>query len=383
MLLTAVAFRAVLVLMPMIVLSPVRHEQQKKNTQQKAFQTKVFVAGKGGYHTYRIPALIVTKKDTLLAFCEGRKDNARDHGDIDLVLRRSSDNGRTWSEQQLVYEEGGRKKITIGNPCPVVDQKTGIIWLPFNRDNKDVFVIHSKDDGKTWSKPVNITKSVKEANWGWYATGPGVGIQLERGPHKGRLVIPCDHRKAGKGRTPTYSHVFYSDDHGKTWRLGGTVGKHTNECQVIERTNGDLLINMRNYWFRDGKEKLKGGMRAISVSKDGGKTWDKITFDKTLIEPICQGSLIRYQWPTTTKKGVVLFSNPASKKRRVNLTIRASYNDGRTWPHSRTLNKGPSAYSCLAKLPDGSIGCLYETGDRLYREIRFAKFTLKWVKGTN
>ncbi|MGF1578789.1 MAG: exo-alpha-sialidase [Gemmataceae bacterium] len=344
-------------------------------------QTIVFNAGQDGYHTYRIPALIVTKKGTLLAFCEARKNNSKDYGDIDLVLKRSSDNGQTWSRQQIVHEEGGQKNIAIGNPCPVVDQTTGVIWLPFNRNNSDVLVTHSKDDGKTWAKPINITKSVKKPTWGWYATGPGVGIQLQRGPHKGRLVIACDHRKASKRSTPSSSHVFFSDDHGKTWELGGTVAEYTNECQLIERTNGDLLINMRNYAFRADGKRRHSGIRAVSLSKDGGKTWGPIYFDKTLIEPVCQASLIRYRWPAANRKGILVFGNPASKTRRENLTIRLSYDDGNTWAHSRTLNKGPSAYSCLAKLPDGSIGCLYETGNRLYREIRFAKFPLEWVEG--
>ena len=220
-------------------------------------QADLFVSGEGGYHTYRIPALIVTREGSLLAFCEGRKNNRRDHGDIDLLVKRSSDGGRTWSEQRIVYEEGGTEEITIGNPCPVVDQETGTIWLPFCRDNKDVLLTKSIDDGVNWSDPVDITADVKKPEWTWVATGPGIGIQLEHGSYKGRLVIPCDHGK-GSGEEGDervqYSHVFYSDDHGETWQLGAAVAPHTDECQVIETADGTLLINMRNYWGRQGRQ---------------------------------------------------------------------------------------------------------------------------------
>ncbi len=340
---------------------------------EELFQTDVYVSGKDGYHTYRIPSLLVTKKGTLLAFCEGRKDSSRDHGNLDLLVKRSSDNGNTWSRQQVVYEEGGSKKITIGNPCPVVEQSTGVIWLPFTRDNHDVFVTHSHDDGVTWAKPRKITAAVKKKNWGWYATGPGVGIQLRKGPHKGRLVIPCDHRIPKKNtRGISYSHIIYSDDKGVTWKLGGTVDKHTNECQVVELQNGDLLINMRNNWGRFGGVKAKGNMRAVAISKDGGETWSAVRFDKTLIEPVCQASLLRYSW----EPNILLFSNPHSKSRRRNLNVFASKDEGKTWGIRKVLNKGPSAYSCLTVLPDGRIGCLYENGERLYRKIRFAGFSI-------
>lgn len=343
-------------------------------------QTDVFTSGVEGYHTYRIPALVVTKKGTLLAFCEGRKTSGADHGDVDLVLKRSTDSGKTWGPLELVYEEGGTAKITIGNPCPVVDQDTGTVWLSFTRDNTDVFVTHSTNDGQSWAKPVSITVAVKQPDWTWYATGPGVGIQLRHGPHRGRLVIPCDHRQRLADRFVTHSHVFYSDDHGTSWKRGGPVAPFTNECQVVELLDGALLINMRNYWGSDGKEPAKGKMRAVARSTDGGQTWTDLRFDKVLIEPICQASFHRYTWADTNGRSRLLFANPASTDRRHQLTIRLSYDEGQTWPVGKLLEEAPSAYSCLAHLPDGAIACLYERGPKNpYAQITFAHFTLAWL----
>ncbi len=250
------------------------------------WQTDVFVAGQDGYHTYRIPALVRTAKGTLLAFCEGRKNNRRDHGDIDLVLKRSSDGGRTWSRQQVVHEEGGSSEVTIGNPAPVVDQDTGVIWLPFCRDNDSVLVTHSTDDGLTWTQPIDITADVKEPDWTWYATGPVNGIQLRRPPHKGRLVIPCDHRVGGAENPWNHagrSHAIYSDDHGKSWQLSKATEFAMNECTVVETSDGTLLLNMRSYRGRN--------RRAVATSGDGGVTWSASRDDAKLIEPVCQGSI--------------------------------------------------------------------------------------------
>lgn len=350
-------------------------------------QTDLFVSGEGGYHTYRIPSLIVTRQGSLLAFSEGRKNNRRDHGDIDLLIRRSTDGGQTWSDQRIVYEEGGTEEITIGNPCPVVDRETGTIWLPFCRDNRDVLVTKSTDDGVTWSDPVDITADVKKPDWTWVATGPGIGIQLDQGPYKGRLLIPSDHGVGGGeegDERVQYSYVFYSDDHGETWQRGGSVAPHTDECQLVQTGDGNLLINMRNYWGRQGGRPDRGSMRALATSQDGGATWSELSFDPTLIEPICQASLIRHVGHATAgdSPSALLFSNPASKTARVDLTVRLSYDSGKTWPVSRLLNPGRSAYSNLAILPDGTIGCLYERGKSIpYETITFARFTMDWLKG--
>jgi sialidase-1 len=238
-----------------------------------------------------------------------------------------------------------------------------------------VFVTHSTDDGRTWTKPRNITKQVKKPNWTWYATGPGIGIQMH-GPFKGRLVIPCDHR-AKSTKKVTYSHIFYSDDHGRTWKLGGTVAPHTNECQVVELSNGSLLLNMRNYWGRDGGQPEKGNRRALAWSKDGGRHWSELHFDRTLIEPVCQGSLLRYPGPTKGGKNLLLFSNPASTRKRHRLTVRLSEDEGKTWPVTKVIYSGSAAYSCLATLPDRRVGLLYERDTS--KKLTFTAFSLPWL----
>jgi sialidase-1 len=349
-------------------------------------QTPLWVSGKDGYHTYRIPSLIVTKKGTVLAFCEGRKNSRSDSGDIDLLVKRSTDGGRSWGEQQVVWDEGDN---TCGNPCPVIDQPSGTIWLLMthnlgvdrepqivegtSKGTRTVWVTSSTDDGLTWAEPVEITAAVKKPDWTWYATGPGVGIQLRLGVHKGRLVIPCDNKTRGD-RVGYYSHVIYSDDRGKTWRLGGSTENGVNECQVIERTDGSLLLNMRR---SRANEAL---WRAVATSSDGGVTWSKLSYHKALLGPRCQASLIRCGPSDSPEKPMVLFSNPADTSERHRMTVRLSYGDGRTWPVSKLLHAGPSAYSCLTVLPDKSIGCLYERGDEHpYETITFARFGLRWL----
>lgn len=340
----------------------------------------VFVSGQAGYHTYRIPALLTTREGSMLAICEGRKTGRGDHGDLDLVMKRSDDLGETWSDLQLIYEEGGTAKVTIGNPCPVQDQDTGTIWLPFCRNNDDVLMTYSNDNGKTWAKPYDITADTKEKDWDWYATGPGVGIQLTRGKYRGRMVIPCDHREKRDGKWIKLSHVFYSDDHGKSWQLGGSVADHTDECQVVELHDGRLMINMRNYWDRDGGQKELGGKRAIAISEDGGETWNPHTFDETLIEPICQASFVKHSHDTF-RRPPLFFSNPASTTNRRQMTVRMSNDDGETWPVSRVIEEGSAAYSCLTVLPDRSLACLYEIAGS--KKIVLARFTISWLQQKN
>jgi len=341
----------------------------------------LFARGQDGYHTFRIPALAVTTKGTVLAFAEGRKKSGGDAGKIDLLVRRSTDNGTTWSAPQTVWSDGDN---TCGNPAPVVDKVTGTIWLlmTWNRgddhekaiiagtsnNTRRVFACSSTDDGRTWTKPLEITSDVKLTNWAWYATGPGGGIQIDHGPHQGRLVVACDHIEAQTKRS--FSHVIFSDDRGKTWHLGGSSMEGANECQVVELAGGKLMLNMRNA----NKSRRQ---RQFAVSDDGGLTWRDQRCDATLVEPACQAAIRRYSWPEKNPRNVILFTNPACQTSRANLTVRASFDDGQTWPASRVLHAGPSAYSDLAVLTDGRIACLYEAGaTNAYEAIVLSRFPL-------
>jgi len=342
----------------------------------------LFKSGEDGYLCYRIPAIVTTNKGTLLAFAEARKTGCGDAGDIDLVVKRSSDGGKTWSGISMVWNDG---ENTCGNPAPVVDRKTGNIILlstwnlgsdhepaiinGTSKDTRRVFVLSSSDDGKTWSTAREITSAVKKPDWTWYATGPCNGIQMRSGKNKDRLVIPCDHIEAGTQKY--FSHAIYSDDHGVTWKLGGTTpSDKVNECTVAELPKGKLLLNMRNY--------TDIRVRQTSTSTDGGETWSELKGDATLIEPVCQGSLIWYNHKG--RKPFLAFSNPASQKARINMTVRLSYDLGKTWAKKLVLHEGPSAYSNLVTLPNGNLACLYEAGKAkpyegiVFREISFGEF---------
>ena len=347
----------------------------ENSRQPRCEQEHLFTSGQDGYHTYRIPALAVSGRGTLLAFAEGRRHGRGDAGEIDLILRRSFDGGSTWTPIQVVVTEAG---MTCGNPCPVVERETGAIWLPFCKNLADgdetmicegkaprtVWITHSVDDGQSWSEPREITSSVKDPKWTWYATGPCHGIQLA----SGRLVVPCDHIVGlhfDRSRDPYHSHVIYSDDRGETWQLGGDVEAGTNECAIAQLQDGSLYINCRNF--------VRGTQRAVARSYDQGQTFTDFEWDETLIEPVCQGSL------DALPDGQLLFANPASA-RRERMTVRLSPDGGRTWPAAQTLHTGPSAYSDLAALPGGDLCCLYESGEsQPYERLTLARFNLAWL----
>lgn len=342
----------------------------------------LFKAGDNGYNCYRIPAVVHTTRGTILAFAEARRNNCGDAGDIDLVLRRSSDGGKTWSPMILVWDDGNN---TCGNPAPVVDKKTGNIILlstwnlgsdhepaiinQTSKDTRRVFVLSSSDDGLSWSAAKDITPAVKKPEWTWYATGPCNGIQMGKGRYEGRLVIPCDHIEAGTKKY--FSHTIHSDDGGTTWVLGGsTPTDQVNECTVAELPKGHLMLNMRNY------NNIRS--RQTSLSRDGGMTWSALKQDTSLPEPVCQASLIRID--EKGRKPVFAFSNPASQKSRVNMTVRLSYDNARTWKRSVVVHEGPSAYSNLVALPDGIIGLLFEGGMKkayegiAWKELKMSDF---------
>jgi sialidase-1 len=192
-------------------------------------------------------------------------------------------------------------------------------------------------------------------------------------------MIPAYHRATGDKSGPSAAHVFYSDDHGRSWKLGGTAGPHTNECQLVETLQGGepvLLLNMRNHWARSGNRPERAGRRLVARSRDGGASWSEPEPDEALVEPTCQASILRHSWPADGKSRI-LFANPASTSRR-NMTVRLSEDEGRTWLAARTIHPGSSAYSCLAALLDGRVGLLYERDD--YGKITFASFPLDWPK---
>jgi sialidase-1 len=337
-------------------------------------QTDIFMSGQGGYHTYRIPAIVVATNGAVLAFCEGRKVGAEDSGNIDLLLKRSLDDGATWGTMEVVRDGAGN---VCGNPAPVVDQITGEIFLltTWNRgadtekmilngtsaDTRRVFVQSTRDNGATWSAAREITGAVKRLHWRWYATGPCNGIQFTMGAHKGRLLIPANHSDhSDPAKHPYRSHVIYSDDHGASWKLGGIEDEKTNESTLVELSDGRVLQNMRSY---HGKN-----CRALAFSNDGGLSFGPVTLATNLVDSICQASMLRL------RSGEILFANPASKKRE-NMTVRISNHDGKTWGRSTTIESGPSAYSCLAQLADGTVLCLYERGEKSpYEKITIARF---------
>lgn len=358
--------------------------EAKRDAMRRRGISFLFESGRDGYFACRIPALLATKVGTLLAFCEGRVNDGYDHGAIHLLLRRSEDGGRTWSHRQIVWEDGAN---TCGNPCPVQDVATGTIWLAANwnragrhseeyfgaYDTRYVRMLSSDDDGRTWSPPRDITSAVKRPNWGWYAMGPGTGIQIRQGPHRGRLVIPCNHSEFGDGPVRLYSHVIYSDDHGRSWRLGGQTSEDGfDECQATELGDGRLMLNMRHFG-------AVPDCRGVAISTDGGLTWDAVRREAVLVEPAggCQGSIIRLP------DGRLLFSNPASRKRE-RMTVRVSDNDGGSWTDAAVLHEGPAAYSSLAALADGRIACLYESGcEHPYQTIAYAALSLDFFKLTD
>lgn len=332
--------------------------------------THIFSVNSEGYSCFRIPAIIKTKTGTLLAFAEGRKTTCADEGDIDLVVKRSSDDGKTWSALSVVWSDDDN---TCGNPSPVIDQRTGKIHLLMtwnlgsddigminngtSTDTRRVFYTGSEDDGVTWEAPREITSSVKKATWGWYATGPCHGIQLTKGEHAGRLVIPCDNIELKSSGGKGYSHIIYSDDAGETWNLGGVtppISLNPNESAVAELSDGKLMLNMRC-----GNNNF---LRMVSTSADQGLSWTSPVTAYGLIDPVCQGSLLS---ATIDSKQTLFFSNAAAAT-RTNMTIKMSVNDGAAWPKQYSVFTGLSGYSDIVMLSDTQIGILYEAGTSRY-----------------
>ncbi|MBN2651941.1 MAG: exo-alpha-sialidase [Spirochaetales bacterium] len=333
----------------------------------------IFQLGENGYFGYRIPSIISVGEGKLVAFAEGRKESLSDAGRIDLVSKRSDDFGKTWSEMIVVWSDGAN---TCGNPCPVFiedEQKIvllstwnnsrdreGQIWAKQSIDTRRVFVLESLDLGLTWSEPREITDMAKRPEWGWYATGPGVGIILQHGQNKGRIIIPSDHSDG----TNANSHLIYSDDNGKTWEIGAIVGPGSNECQAVELDNGDIILNMRRANPFDQPVRLQ------AISKDGGLSFEDGEFGKINltkdIDPRCQAGFVR-------RGGLIVFSNANSTKRK-NMTVKLSYTNDTNWDKIIPVFAGPSAYSCPVIDKSGRIGLLFEAGGTFrYEGIWFAE----------
>jgi sialidase-1 len=254
------------------------------------------------------------------------------------------------------------------------------------KDQFEVFITWSDDDGRTWTKARDITTSVKNPAWDWPEsintefgerviwTGPGIGIQLKHGPKAGRLIIPCHMRRKGLSVSDNRMWVFYSDDHGANWQY---CDNHAlgNESQIVQLSDNKLMLNGRN-------QNKKGGhpfRRLMSYSFDGGVTWSNSALADELLEPVCQASILRYSWPRNDQKSRILFSNPADQEDRIRMTARLSYDEGKTWPVKRGVHPERCEYSCLTALPDTTIGLLFK-GDR---RIMFTKFSLAWLVGSD
>lgn len=349
---------------------------------RRPYEVSVFESGKEGYAFYRIPAIVSAPDGTLLAFAEARKDGIRDAGDIDLVLKRSVDNGRTWGPVEMVWDDGGN---TCGNPAPVFDEESGrlLLLMTWNlgsdteqmintcnsTDTRRVFITSSDDTGVTWTRPRELTSMVKDSSWTWFATGPCHAIQKRHEPHKGRIVVSCNYNDASDSGSAGLSHsyVIYSDDGGVNWNSGASAGTGGNESTVAELKDGNLLINMRN-WERGGDIVL----RRLALSADGGESWSETFFADSLYEPICQGAMLTWQCGDE-RDGTLLFSNPHSMMGRKNMTVSLSSDGGVSWSPVLCVNPGKSAYSDIVQLSDGGVGLLYEAGNEQlqYASIRF------------
>lgn len=354
-------------------------------------QSTVFARGQDGYHTFRIPAVVQAADGTLLAFAEGRVDSPGDDGDIDLVLKRSSDGGRTWGPLQVVVDDGPNK---FGNPVPILDERTGRIVLNVTRTGGDVsgddircgradadqtrrsFVLYSDDHGASWSDPVEITADVKPADWRHFVGGPGHGIQIAQGRHAGRLVVPGNHSAApppGSGVSCTDDRLFgahslYSDDGGTTWHLGGVDTTpegvvNPNENTVVELSDATLYFNARD------QNGTSVGARAGTTSSDGGATFDAPYQEvQDLVAPVVQGSILGLSREADRRERLV-FAAPGHPTARENLTLWSSFDDAGSWVRGPVVYEGPAGYSDLVQI-DGHgharmLGVLYENGDRL------------------
>ncbi|MCT9111649.1 exo-alpha-sialidase [Streptomyces mirabilis] len=346
-----------------------------------------------GYACFRIPAVVRSRHGTLLAFAEGRVRDCGDAGDIDIVVKRSADGGRTWGPLQVVNEGAGD---THGNPAPIVDRETGRIVLAetYNTGRTDgrgcdvpcdrtPHLQYSDDDGLSWSAPRDLSAEILPPNWNsWYATGPVHGIQLTRGRHAGRLVFGVNTETWNGSRvTANNAALITSDDGGDHWRIGasdswpiaddGTFRQKPSELSLTERADGSVLVSGRE---QDGTDL---GHRTQTVSRDGGDSFTAPFRELPgLYAPQVQGSVLRLG-------DRILLACPGDPDRRRTMMIRSSYDGGRTWDsvdRGTVVTTDWSGYSDLVGIGGGAVGLLYEGGAVDARdEVRFARFTEDWL----
>jgi sialidase-1 len=340
--------------------------------------TTVFQQGENNVAIMRIPGAAVASDGTVLAFCEAR--DAGDRSPTDMVLKRSTDGGRTWGALQLVAKAPGRDAMM--NPCPVADLETGVVFLLFNQFPEGSYEDHARpgavrtlvsrsdDAGLTWRGPVDITEDIIDTDEEYgKATGPGRGIQ----DSDGRLLVPL-----GIGQEEQFGTLIVSEDHGESWSSTPRTPATSTELQVVELSDGSVRLDMRN----QAPEQEPRHCRCYSIGPNGGESWSEVRTDEGLVDVRCQGSIARLRRKDRgAGRNGLLFANPdSSYQNRVNMTVKLSYDEGRSWPVARSVHAGPSAYCCLAPLRNGEIGLLYENGDEApYERINFARFTLEWL----
>ena len=374
----------------------------------------MFWSGLGAYKQFRIPVLLRTVGQELLAFAEGRP-HLRDNGNIDITMRRSSDGGRSWSsvealldgsalgmEEILHHRRGG---VTVGNPVPVFIRERRELLLLFNSNfgssderriryglkapmckscpprldpsgpgGRRTWISRSFTMGRNWSRPIEITANVKLHGWTWYAVGPGGAIRTRNGS----LIIPATHASQSRFREIhgkyDHSHVLISDDLGTTWRIGGIAATGTNEATVAELPDARLLLNAR-YAVPDatrddatclladwatlhllGRNLVKspGGERMLQLSTDGGASWGA-----PWTHPGLRGPRNPWFMPAgchgsmiSVRRGrELLFAGPDTRgEERLNVSLIGSVDGGRSWSLLAQIHQGPSAYASLARL---------------------------------